>query len=232
MRTFADSGEPARFVTAGQEGDRLDYLVRHGDDVWLYSVSLGEVALGRIRGEISDARGLVEFVKEHDLRRGVPLVYILLAACFWVLSLAMLIYLAHRISRPIQQLTAGLSELAAGDLKARVPAGRDDEIGRAMQAFNDMACKLQESTERLVYLGQLASWQMLARKMAHEVKNSLTPIRLTVEEMLARYDRRRPRRSWSRPRRSWWTRSRRWSAAFAPSRSSPPSRRWRPRRWM
>ena len=188
VRTFADSGEPARFVTAGQEGDRLDYLVRRGDDVWLYSVSLGEVALGRIRGEISDARGLVEFVKEHDLRRGVPLVYILLAACFWVLSVAMLIYLAHRISRPIQQLTAGLSELAAGDLKARVPAGRDDEIGRAMQAFNDMACKLEESTERLVYLGQLASWQMLARKTAHEVKNSLTPIRLTVEEMLARYD--------------------------------------------
>jgi hypothetical protein len=51
-----------------------------------------------------------------------------------------------------------------------------------------MADKLQESTERLVYLRQLASWQTLARKMAHEVKNSLTPIRLTVEEMLARYD--------------------------------------------
>src|SRR5260370_12684935 len=51
-----------------------------------------------------------------------------------------------------------------------------------------MADKLQESTERLVYLRQLASWQTLARKMAHEVKNSLTPIRLTVEEMLVRYD--------------------------------------------
>src|SRR5260370_13895554 len=51
-----------------------------------------------------------------------------------------------------------------------------------------MAGRLQESTERLVYLRQLASWQTLARKMAHEVKNSLTPIRLTVEEMLVRYD--------------------------------------------
>ena len=49
------------------------------------------------------------------------------------------------------------------------------------------------STERLVYLTQLASWQTLARKMAHEVKNSLTPIRLTVEEMLARYGDARPR---------------------------------------
>jgi two-component system, NtrC family, nitrogen regulation sensor histidine kinase NtrY len=104
------------------------------------------------------------------------------------LSLALLVYMAVRISRPIQQLTAGLTELSAGDLSARVRERRDDEIGRAIKAFNDMADKLQESTERLVYLRQLASWQTLARKTAHEVKNSLTPIRLTVEEMMARYD--------------------------------------------
>ena len=78
--------------------------------------------------------------------------------------------------------------MAAGRPDGRVVERRDDEIGRAIQAFNDMADKLQESTERLVYLRQLASWQTLARKTAHEVKNSLTPIRLTVEEMLARYD--------------------------------------------
>ncbi len=188
VQSFAESDEPERFVTAGRDGDRLDYMVRHGGDVWLYSTSLGDVALGRMSREIADARRLVSFFKEHNLQRGLPLAYMVLAASFWMLALALLIYLAHRISRPIQQLTAGLSELASGDLKARVPAGRDDEIGRAMEAFNHMACKLEETTERLVYLGQLASWQMLARKTAHEVKNSLTPIRLTVEEMLARYD--------------------------------------------
>jgi nitrogen fixation/metabolism regulation signal transduction histidine kinase len=50
-----------------------------------------------------------------------------------------------------------------------------------------MADQLQQNRDRLVYLTQLASWQSLARKMAHEVKNSLTPIRLTVEEMLVRH---------------------------------------------
>jgi nitrogen fixation/metabolism regulation signal transduction histidine kinase len=49
-----------------------------------------------------------------------------------------------------------------------------------------MAAQLQQSRDRLVYLTQVASWQMLARKMAHELKNSLTPIRLTVEEIHAR----------------------------------------------
>ncbi|MGC4085264.1 MAG: hypothetical protein QM736_24875, partial [Vicinamibacterales bacterium] len=58
--------------------------------------------------------------------------------------------------------------------------------GHAVLAFNTMATQLHESRARLVHLTQMASWQSLARKTAHELKNSLTPIRLTVEEMLAR----------------------------------------------
>ena len=61
-----------------------------------------------------------------------------------------------------------------------------DEVGRAVDAFNHMADQLEESRERLVHLTRMASWQSLARKTAHELKNSLTPIRLIVEEMQAR----------------------------------------------
>ena len=59
-------------------------------------------------------------------------------------------------------------------------------MGRAVTAFNDMAEHLRRNRERLVYLTQMSSWETLARKTAHELKNSLTPIRLTVEEMVAR----------------------------------------------
>jgi two-component system, NtrC family, nitrogen regulation sensor histidine kinase NtrY len=188
IKSFADSKEDQRFIHSGHEGDHVTYLLAQGSEVWAYSASLGEVATDRITGEISDANELADVAKERDLPRGYRFTYMLLASSFWLISLALLVYMAHRISRPIQALTAGLGRLAAGDLKTRVAERRDDEIGRAIVAFNDMADKLQESTERLVYLRQLASWQTLARKMAHEVKNSLTPIRLTVEEMMARYE--------------------------------------------
>jgi nitrogen fixation/metabolism regulation signal transduction histidine kinase len=188
IKIFSGGLEGERVVRAGQDGNRLDYLVRHGSEIWAYSESLGDVAMDRLTREIRDARRAVEEANQRDLRRGVKRTYVLLAAGIWLVSLAMLVYLAHRISRPIQELTTGLGKLAGGDLAARVEARRDDEIGRAIGAFNNMAARLQESTERLVYLRQLASWQALARKMAHEVKNSLTPIRLTVEEMLVRYD--------------------------------------------
>ena len=186
VRSFSDSEEAERFDYNEQENSRLDYLVRHGSGVWVYSANLNDIA--GVRSQIAQAGEIVGVARERDVRRGIQLTYILAVSSFWLLSLTLLVYLAHRISRPIQQLTRGLTELSAGDLGARVAERRDDEIGRAIKAFNDMAEKLQESTERLVYLRQLASWQTLARKMAHEVKNSLTPIRLTVEEMMARYE--------------------------------------------
>ena len=188
IKVFSGGLDGERVVRAGQDGNRLDYMVRHGNEIWVFSESLGDVGMDRLTREIRDARRAVEEANARDLRRGVKLTYIVLAAAIWLVSLALLVYLAHRISRPIQELTTGLGKLAGGDLNARVQARRDDEIGRAIGAFNNMAARLQESTERLVYLRQLASWQTLARKMAHEVKNSLTPIRLTVEEMLVRYD--------------------------------------------
>jgi nitrogen fixation/metabolism regulation signal transduction histidine kinase len=83
-------------------------------------------------------------------------------------------------------LTDGLRHLAEGKLDIRLDEHRDDEVGLAIRAFNETATQLRESRDRLVYLAQLASWQSLARKMAHEVKNSLTPIRLNMEEIIAR----------------------------------------------
>jgi nitrogen fixation/metabolism regulation signal transduction histidine kinase len=187
IREFWDSGQPERFAVSGEEGERLDYLVRRPGGVWAYSAGLGAVSLGRIADEYREARELVEKSRDRDLRRGFLYTFVVLAAGVWLFSLAALVVLAHRISRPIQRLTAGLSRLAAGDLSTRLEPERDDEVGRAVRAFNDMAGQLQQSRERLVYLTQLASWQALARKMAHELKNSLTPIRLTMEELLARH---------------------------------------------
>jgi nitrogen fixation/metabolism regulation signal transduction histidine kinase len=187
VKSFFDSGEPERFLISGRNGDSIQYLARRGGDVWEWSAGLGGVGLNELSREYRQAREIVEKRESRDLLRGFTYTYALLAACVWIASLGLLVYLAHRISRPIQQLTAGLSELAAGNLSTRVDARSDDEIGRAIRAFNDMAERLQHSTDRLLYLTQLASWRTLARKMAHEVKNSLTPIRLTVEEMLARY---------------------------------------------
>ena len=184
---FADSGDPDRCSPVGKQQDHLEYLVRHGDTVWRYSAAL-PIPLAPVDAAVREASLHDEILSEYDLPQTEIWAFILLTALFWIVSLGLLVFLAHRISRPIQQLTAGLAHVATGDLTVRVSPGRDDEVGRAIETFNEMAARLKESTDRLVYLRQLESLQTVARKTAHEVKNSLTPIRLTVEEMLSRYD--------------------------------------------
>jgi nitrogen fixation/metabolism regulation signal transduction histidine kinase len=183
---FWDSGENERFDLTGDGGEELEYFVRHGADVWVYTQRFSRVRMNEITEQYRSARELVEQARARDLRRGLTTTLIVLVAAVWLVSLAWLIYLATRMSHPIHQLTAGLSDLASGNLGARIELERKDEIGQAIAAFNHTAGQLEQNRERLIYLTQIASWQALARKMAHELKNSLTPIRLTVEEILAR----------------------------------------------
>ena len=183
---FFASGEPEHFAFSGNAGDSLDYLIRRGDEVWSYSTSLHGVGMLDLSEQYAHARALVAEGNTRDLRRGFTLTFLVLTVAIWVVAFVALVYFAHRISRPIQQLTNGLAEVAAGNMDHRVAFARNDEVGAAIQAFNHMADQLKQSQERLVYVTRLESWQALARKMAHEVKNSLTPIRLTMEEIAAR----------------------------------------------
>jgi nitrogen fixation/metabolism regulation signal transduction histidine kinase len=185
VRGFWSSGEADRCTLAGAQHERVDYCVRRPGEALIYSRAL-PIPMNRLTDQWRRARGLVYQEQSRDLTRGFISAWVLLASLVWFGSLVLLALLAHHLSRPIQQMTAGLSQLAAGNFAVRLNSRRDDEIGRAIEAFNDTAKRLEESRDRLIYLTQLASWEVLARKMAHEVKNSLTPIRLTVEEMVAR----------------------------------------------
>ncbi len=180
---FADSEDTERFVTLGEGGSQLLYMLKRptGVQVWLRPLSVRMTDLSR---EYSGARRTVTSLE--GMRRGFFVTWGLMAAAIWLVALALVWLVATRFSRPIVKLTEALRNLAAGDFRIRVLNDRTDEIGLATEAFNRTASQLEQSRDRLVNLTQLASWQVLARKTAHEVKNSLTPIRLTVEEMVAR----------------------------------------------
>lgn len=186
VRAFWDSDESERVVLAGDGGGRLDLLRRTSLGVEVFSRDLGGIRMQELAQALGRSREVVDSVSSRDLRRGFTRTLLLLVAGVWLASLVPLLLIAHRVSSPMRQLTAGLTAFARGDWDHRLDSGRDDEVGRAVAAFNDMAEQLRRNRERLTYLTQMSSWQSLARKTAHELKNSLTPIRLTVEEMLAR----------------------------------------------
>jgi nitrogen fixation/metabolism regulation signal transduction histidine kinase len=190
-QAFWDGGAADQCELSGDQGNRLDYFVRHDQEVWRYSRPMA-IAMGDLQREIGQSRQALDKSAMRDLRRGFSGPLLLVSSALWLAALGALMYLAVRISRPVQQLTEGLGQVAAGDLAARVEPGGSDEIGAAVEAFNHMAGQLEQARERLIHVTRVASWQALARKMAHEVKNSLTPIRLTMEEIISRSSLARP----------------------------------------
>jgi nitrogen fixation/metabolism regulation signal transduction histidine kinase len=188
IQAFRDSGEAERFGISGPGGDRLDYLRRtETSGVAMYTRDLGGVKMEDLSGQLRETRRLVDEIDARDLRRGFTLTLLALLGAAWLVSMVPLAIIAHRVSRPIQQLTGALTDFASGDWSRRLKTERKDEVGLAVEAFNRMADQLEENRDRLVQFARLASWQSLARKTAHELKNSLTPIRLTVEEIQARH---------------------------------------------
>ncbi len=92
-------------------------------------------------------------------------------------------YLARGITGPIARLAAGTDAVAQGNLDIQIEAGSNDEIGVLVTSFNKMTHDLKQSREALVRAQKIATWQEVALQMAHEIKNPLTPIRLSAERL-------------------------------------------------
>jgi signal transduction histidine kinase len=100
-----------------------------------------------------------------------------------VLGLILGWWISARVTRPVEELAAGAREVAAGHWQARVEVHSRDEIGQLAAAFNEMTRQLAEQRERLVQTERVAAWRELARRLAHELKNPLFPLQLTVENL-------------------------------------------------
>jgi nitrogen fixation/metabolism regulation signal transduction histidine kinase len=105
--------------------------------------------------------------------------------------MALGLLLARRISRPVDALARGARAIADGELGHQVLARASGELAELVEAFNAMSRDLRTTTERAAVAERVAAWQGVARRLAHEIKNPLTPIRMSVETLLAAHRARR-----------------------------------------
>jgi signal transduction histidine kinase len=100
-----------------------------------------------------------------------------------LLAIAFSLWIAARVSRPIEQLARAAGEVAAGNWDVHVPERGHDEVSVLAQSFNHMTEQLASQRERLIQSERVAAWRELARRLAHELKNPLFPLQLTVENL-------------------------------------------------
>jgi nitrogen fixation/metabolism regulation signal transduction histidine kinase len=101
-----------------------------------------------------------------------------------LLAILFSLWIAARVSRPIEQLAHAAEEVASGNWDARVPVRGKDEVSVLARSFNHMTEQLASQRDKLVQSERVAAWRELARRLAHELKNPLFPLQLTVENLV------------------------------------------------
>jgi len=119
-------------------------------------------------------------ILHDDLQRTTWMVIVGPVLFFTLLSIVIALFLARSITKPILILVKGAEEVAGGNLDYQVQTRAKGEIGTLVEAFNSMTIDLKENRRKLLQAERVAAWRDIARRIAHEIKNPLTPIQLAI----------------------------------------------------
>ena len=120
-------------------------------------------------------------------RRTTVIALLITAALIVIVAFFVSRILAKGINTPIRSLVVGTEQISNGDLDYQVAVQTDDEFAILADAFNRMVSDLKARTEELKRAEKIAAWQDIAQKLAHEIKNPLTPIQLSAQRLQRRY---------------------------------------------
>jgi len=119
-----------------------------------------------------------------ELRRHIRYAALLAGSAGIVLAILFSGWAAARVIRPVEQLADAAREVAAGNWSTQVAVTSADELGELAESFNHMTRELLQQREHLLQAERVAAWRELARRLAHELKNPLFPLQLTVENLI------------------------------------------------
>lgn len=182
-RWVAPAGFPLRAWTGAGAGASRGQVVLEGTPYHWASAALNpglSIVVAIPRTELDIATGHV---------RGLTLA---ISGAALVAALLSALWLSGRIAWPVRRVADAARRVAGGDLGGAVPVTSRDEVGDLAVAFNTMTAELRASRERVVQAERVAAWREMARRLAHELKNPLFPIQLSIETLRRNLDQRPP----------------------------------------
>ena len=116
------------------------------------------------------------------------IIYIIVVTLLLFLSTSLAITFARRLTKPIVNLISASENISKGEFDAKVPnIDADDEIKKLNKNFNNMITRLKRQQDKLLVTERYEAWEVVARKLAHEIKNPLTPIQLSIDRLKEKY---------------------------------------------
>ena len=187
---LALEGKPVPVIGLGENKTSVMIKLDNFIDTYLYISRNVQPKLLQYLDDTSQAVNFYYSVKNNrtGIRITFAIIYVVIVSMFLFLTIVLAITFAERLTRPIINLISASKNISAGKLDSKVPdIDSDEEIKTLNKNFNDMIDRLKKQQDKLLVAERYSAWEMVARKLAHEIKNPLTPIQLSIDRLKEKY---------------------------------------------
>ena len=190
LELVIEDDRPLKIINAPENISAAIMRLQAFDDRFLYVVKYLDPKISKYLNESQEAINFYYTVEEKStgIKISFAIIYLIVVTLLLFISITIAIRFSSRFFRSINNLIYASSAIGSGDLNAKVPELKTDkDLETLNKNFNSMISRLKEQQEKLIINERHEAWGNLARKLAHEIKNPLTPIQLTLDRMKSKY---------------------------------------------
>ena len=193
LKTFLDMAQNGQTILISDANkNQTSALVKlnNTENIFLYTIRYVDPETVNFLKKTGEASTFYYKLKSNSLGLQISfaLVYIVIVSSLILLSGIYAINIANKISKPIVKLIFAAKEVSTGNLDVKLKDEKEDEdFKKLYQTFNIMTQEIQAQKNKIALSERYQAWEMVAKKLAHEIKNPLTPITLSLERIKDRY---------------------------------------------
>ena len=190
LNLVLDDDRPLKIINAPQNISAAIMRLQNFEDRFLYVVKYLDKNISKYLTESQEAINFYYTVEEKStgIKISFAIIYIIVVSVLLFVSISIAIRFSSRFFRSINNLIFASSSIGQGNFDAKVPEVKTDkDLETLNKNFNLMIDRLKNQQEKLIINERHEAWGSLARKLAHEIKNPLTPIQLTIDRLKNKY---------------------------------------------
>ena len=190
IKMVLNDDRPLKIINAFENYSGAIIKLPQYNDLYLYVIKYLDKDISKYLQESEEAINFYYTVEDQStgIKFSFALIYIILVTLLLFLSITIAIRFSSRFFVSINNLITASEQIGKGDLNTKVPDIKTDvEMEKLIDNFNSMIAKLKNQQEKLLNSERMEAWETIARKLAHEIKNPLTPIQLTIDNLRSKY---------------------------------------------
>jgi len=190
LNLVLDDDRPLKIINAFENKSAAIMRLQNFDDKFLYVVNYLDKNISKYLTESEEAINFYYTVEEQSsgIKISFAIIYIIIVSLLLFISISIAIRFSSRFFRSINNLILASTSIGEGNLDTKVPEIKTDkDLEILNKNFNQMIERLKNQQDKLIINERHEAWGNLARKMAHEIKNPLTPIQLTIDRLKNKY---------------------------------------------